>query len=183
MASGEWYGYARMAGPIRLCYSEATFPSSVSEAATPLRYPSTIPEGGELETFPPRPNLLFSASQNRLVEAPPAIMTPAGKGYAGTKAIIADPGEVSASFSAPASLVDGLHLPDTSPVPPLSPSKKSSLDSTTLAREKKSTMEEKMDRMDLGGVKTNSFDIDTSPPNEKCAVGSPWNASIELREE
>ncbi|GAA5991521.1 hypothetical protein JCM5350_005195 [Sporobolomyces pararoseus] len=85
--SGEWFGYARMSGPISsVASSKGSRPSwgssgqasieSISSAS--LSAPSqTIQEDtGEPTSFPPRAPVLFSPSENRLAQASPSLITP-----------------------------------------------------------------------------------------------------------
>ncbi|GAA5964021.1 hypothetical protein JCM3765_007843 [Sporobolomyces pararoseus] len=85
--SGEWFGYARMSGPISsVTSSKGSRPSwgssgqasieSVSSAS--LSAPSqTIQEDtSEPTSFPPRAPVLFSPSENRLTQASPSLITP-----------------------------------------------------------------------------------------------------------
>ncbi|GAA6059146.1 hypothetical protein JCM10212_003893 [Sporobolomyces blumeae] len=82
--SGEWFGYARMTGPIASVSSNSrpswssSGQASAEETASSasLSAPSqTIPEE-EPSTFPPRPPVLFSPSEHRLAQASPSNITP-----------------------------------------------------------------------------------------------------------
>lgn len=184
-----------MSGPIFPSRSDdaQTSPPSISETATPL-YSSTIPEGGKLEFFPPRPNLLLSNSEQRFVENSPAVITPASNYFGTLELPASNPSKAQSSLSArsaPSALASNLHLP-IPPSPPVPPPKKASLDSKIVYQARKSTMEEKIERMDLGGAKSNSFDLQgpspsvsidlqSSPPNGRVS-GALWNAALELRE-
>ncbi|GAA5908436.1 uncharacterized protein JCM6883_005546 [Sporobolomyces salmoneus] len=85
--SGEWFGFARMKGPIssvaspkgsRPSWGSSGQASIESVSSASLSVPSqTIQEDAEEPTsFPPRPPVLFSPSEHRLAQASPSLITP-----------------------------------------------------------------------------------------------------------
>ncbi|GAA5845178.1 hypothetical protein JCM3766R1_002097 [Sporobolomyces carnicolor] len=85
--SGEWFGYARMKGPISsVSSSKGSRPSwgssgqasieSVSSASLSVPSQTIQEDTDEPTSFPPRAPVLFSPSEHRLAQASPSLITP-----------------------------------------------------------------------------------------------------------
>lgn len=86
--SGEWFGYARMSGPIASVSSskssrpswgssgQASIEGSASSASLSVPSQTIQEDSGEPSSFPPRAPVLFSPSEHRLAQTSPSLMTP-----------------------------------------------------------------------------------------------------------
>ena len=171
--SGEWFGYARMSGPI---FSTRRL-SSPRDSATPL-LKSTIPEGAEVVFS----HILPDSEVSRRVDSSPAMITPSGGRKTTTPVASPLAKKVLASASAPPSFLENLHIPEDAFVP----RRADTFDPKHLV---------KVDGPPIGDMMEKSASIDIPPwasasqsgiePSAKAGSISPQerNAMLEKREE